>query len=58
MEIEICQEECCFKDYSSDEDVFHLCMEFMAKHNLAMSDEHLITNLYLKLGEMNTNPNH
>lgn len=29
----------------------------MAEHNLAMSDEHLITNLYLKLGEMDTKPN-
>lgn len=28
----------------------------MAEHNLAMSDEHLITNLYLKLGEMDTKP--
>lgn len=41
MKIEICQEDCCFKDYPCDEDVFSLCMELMAEHNLAMSDKSL-----------------
>ena len=47
MKIEICLEDCVFKDYPCDEDVFHLCSEFIAKHNLAMSDDvYEITDLY------------
>ena len=39
MKLEICREDFIFKDYPCDEDVFHLCNDFMAEHNLAMSDD-------------------
>lgn len=52
MKIEIFQEDCLFKDYRCDDDVFHLCMEFMTEHNLAMSDDVFeITDLYLRFRE-------
>ncbi|XP_016318408.1 uncharacterized protein LOC107670349 [Sinocyclocheilus anshuiensis] len=49
----ICQEECLFKDYPCDEDVFQLCVELMAEHNLVMSDDvYEITDLYLQLRQL------
>ena len=51
--LEICREECCFKDYPCDEDVYHLCVELMTEHNLVMSDDvYQITDLYLQLRQM------
>ncbi|XP_057690895.1 uncharacterized protein LOC130920720 [Corythoichthys intestinalis] len=53
--VQLCQEDCCFKDYPCDEDVFHLCLEFMTEHNLAMPDDvYGITDLYLRLRQMIT----
>ena len=53
MKLEICREDCIFKDYPCNEDVFHLCNDFMAEHNLAMSDDvYEITDLYLRLRQM------
>lgn len=52
-EVEICQEDCAYKDYPCDEDVFQLCVELMAEHNLVMSNDlYEITDLYLRLREM------
>lgn len=51
--LEICLEECCFKDFPCDEDVFHLCAELMTEHGLVMSDDvYEITNLYVRLRQM------
>jgi len=51
--LNICQEECLFKDYPCDEDVFQLCVELMTEHNLVMSDDvYEITDLYLQLREL------
>lgn len=53
MKIEICREDCSFKDYPCDEDMFHLCMELTAEHNLEMSDDvFAITDLYLRLRQL------
>lgn len=50
MKTDLCREECCYKDYPCDEDVFQLCVELMSAHSLAMSDDlYEITDLYLKL---------
>lgn len=52
-EVEICQEECTYKDYPCDEDVFHLCVELMAEHGLVLSDDiYQITDLYIRLHEL------
>lgn len=45
LKIEICQEDCSFKDYPCDADMFHLCMELIAENNLEMSDVFAITEL-------------
>ncbi|KAG9278008.1 hypothetical protein AMEX_G5792 [Astyanax mexicanus] len=51
--VEICRADCCFKDYPCDEDVFDICVELMAEHNLSMSDDVFeITDLYLRLRQM------
>ncbi|MEQ2250516.1 hypothetical protein ILYODFUR_001683, partial [Ilyodon furcidens] len=52
-ELEICLEECLFKDFPCDVDVFHLCTELMTQHILVMSDDvYEITNLYVRLRQM------
>ncbi|XP_047243732.1 sodium/potassium-transporting ATPase subunit beta-1-interacting protein 2 isoform X2 [Girardinichthys multiradiatus] len=52
-ELEICLEECLFKDFPCDVDVFHLCTELMTEHRLVMSDDvYEITNLYVRLRQM------
>lgn len=51
--IELCLEDCSFKDYPCDEDFYHICTELMADHNLVMSNDiYQITDLYLKLREL------
>jgi len=53
MKIEICRVDCSFKDYPSDEDMFHLCMELISECNLDMSDDvFVITDLYLRLRQL------
>ncbi|KAI7789952.1 hypothetical protein IRJ41_006707 [Triplophysa rosa] len=48
--LSICREDCIFKDYPCDEDVFQLCVELMAEHNLVMTnDVYEITDFYLRL---------
>lgn len=50
MKTEICQEDCSFKDYPCDADMFHLCMQLIAENNLEISDDvFAITDLYLRL---------
>ena len=52
-EVEICREDCAFKDYPCDVDVYQLCVELMAEHNLVMSNDlYEITDLYLRLRDM------
>ncbi|XP_054890492.1 uncharacterized protein LOC129371933 [Poeciliopsis prolifica] len=51
--LEICVEECHFKDFPCDVDVFHLCTELMTEHRLVMTDDvYEITNLYVRLRQM------
>nr|XP_020468104.1 uncharacterized protein LOC109967092 [Monopterus albus] len=55
LKMEICREDCHFKDYPCDEDVFRLCIELMDEHNLEMSDDVFeITDLYVRLRQMVT----
>lgn len=51
--LEICMEECRFKDFPCDVDVFHLCTELMTEHRLVMTDDvYEITSLYVTLRQM------
>ena len=51
--IDLCLEDCSFKDYPCDEDFYHICIELMTEHNLLMStDIYQITDLYLKLRQL------
>uniref|UniRef100_A0A0F8C524 Integrase core domain-containing protein n=1 Tax=Larimichthys crocea TaxID=215358 RepID=A0A0F8C524_LARCR len=50
--IEACVEECVFKDFPCDEDVFHVCVDVMSEHNLSFTNEVFETvNLYIALRE-------
>lgn len=51
--LSICREDCTFKDYPCDVDVFQLCVQLMAEHNLVMTnDVYEITDLYLRLRQL------
>ncbi|CAL8375385.1 unnamed protein product [Arctogadus glacialis] len=51
--IDLCLEDCSFKDYPCDEDLYHICIELMTEHNFLMStDIYQITDLYLKLRQL------
>ncbi|KAG5286362.1 hypothetical protein AALO_G00013990 [Alosa alosa] len=48
--IDMCLEQCSFKDYPCDVDFYHICTDLMAEHNLTMSNDIFkITDLYLNL---------
>ncbi|KAA0721350.1 hypothetical protein E1301_Tti022503 [Triplophysa tibetana] len=52
-EVHVCLEECVFKDYPCDKDVFDLCVHLIAEHNLDMSKDVFSTlDVYVKLREL------
>ncbi|XP_030585163.1 uncharacterized protein LOC115780219 [Archocentrus centrarchus] len=51
--VEACLEECVFKDFPCDEDVFHLCVELMAEHALGFTNDVFDTvDLYVQLRQL------
>lgn len=51
--VEVCLEECVFKDFPCEEDVFHLCVDLMSEHNLDFSNDVFDTvDLYVKLRQV------
>lgn len=54
--VQICLEECAFKDFPCDEDVFHICVDLMSGHNLKLTNDVFETvNLYIKLRQLINN---
>lgn len=54
--VQICLEECAFKDFPCDEDVFRICVDFMSGHNLKLTNDVFETvNLYIKLRQLINN---
>lgn len=47
-EVEVCLEECIFKDNPCDKDVFDACVHFITEHNLYMS-KYLYSNLNISI---------
>lgn len=54
--VEVCLEECLFKDFPCDEDVFHICVDLMSDHNLTLTNDVFETvNLYITLRQLINN---
>ncbi|KAA0706551.1 hypothetical protein E1301_Tti022474 [Triplophysa tibetana] len=52
-DVDVCLEECVFKDYPCDKDVFDVCVHLIAEHNLDMSkDVYSTLDVYIKLREL------
>lgn len=50
---ELCLEDCLFKDYPCDEDVFNVCVELMSEYNLSVSDDaYEMVDMYIRLREL------
>lgn len=51
--VEVCLEECVFKDFPCDEDVFNICVDLMSEHNLTLTNDVFETvNLYITLRQL------
>lgn len=56
QEVEVCLEECVFKDYPCDKDVFDACVHLITEHNLDMpKDVYSTVDFYIKLRELINN---
>lgn len=56
QEVEVCLEECVFKDYPCDKDVFDACVHLITEHNLDMpKDGYSTVDFYIKLRELINN---
>ena len=54
--VQVCLEECVFKDFPCDEDVFHSCVELMSEYNLTLTNDVFETvNLYIELRQLINN---
>lgn len=54
--VQVCLEECVFRDFPCDEDVFHICVDLTSEHNLKLTTDVFETvNLYTKLRELINN---
>ena len=54
--VQVCLEECAFKDFPCDEDVFHSCVELMSEYNLTLTNDVFETvNLYIELRQLINN---
>lgn len=48
--VQVCLEECVFKDFPCDEDVFHICVDLMSEYNRKLNNDVFETvNLYIEL---------
>ncbi|KAJ0005815.1 hypothetical protein NQD34_015709 [Periophthalmus magnuspinnatus] len=51
--VSLCLEECSFRDFPCDEDVFNICVDLMSEHNLSFSiDVYQTIDLYIRLREL------
>lgn len=51
--VQVCLDECMFKDFPCDEDVFHVCVDLMSEYNMKLSNDVFETvDLYIKLRQM------
>lgn len=57
--VSLCLEECAFKDFPCDEDVFNICVDLMSEYNLSLSnDVYKTVELYIYLRELINNELH
>uniref|UniRef100_A0A096M0Z2 Integrase core domain-containing protein n=1 Tax=Poecilia formosa TaxID=48698 RepID=A0A096M0Z2_POEFO len=53
--VEACLENCVFKDFPCDEDVFSICVDLISEHNLDVTDDvFATTDLYIRLRQLIT----
>ncbi|KAF3833149.1 hypothetical protein F7725_026814, partial [Dissostichus mawsoni] len=53
--VQVCLDECVFKDFPCDEDVFHICVDLMSEYNLKLTNDVFETvNLYIALRQLIT----
>ncbi|XP_027858982.1 uncharacterized protein LOC114135683 [Xiphophorus couchianus] len=53
--VETCLENCVFKDFPCDEDVFSICVDLISEHNLNVTDDvFATTDLYIRLRQLIT----
>lgn len=51
--VQVCLEECVFKDFPCDEDVFHICVDLMSQYDLKLTNDVFETvNLCIKLRQL------
>lgn len=51
--VEACLEDCVFKDFPCDEDVFNICVDLISEHNLEVTNEVFATvDLYMRLRQL------
>ncbi|KAK0140895.1 hypothetical protein N1851_012509 [Merluccius polli] len=53
--VEVCLEECVFKDFPCDEDVFYICVDLMSEHNLTLTNVFETVNLDITLRQLINN---
>lgn len=54
--VNICLEECVFKDFPCDEDVFHICVDLMSEYDLTLTNDVFETvNFYIELRRLISN---
>lgn len=54
--VQVCLEECVFKDFPCDEDMFHICVALMSEYNLKLTNYVFETvNLYIELRQLINN---
>lgn len=54
--VQVCLDECVFKDFPCDEDVFHICVDLMSEYNLKLTNDVFETvNLYIALRQLMNN---
>lgn len=54
--VNVCLEECVFKDFPCDEDVFHICVDLMPEYDLTLTNDVFETvNLDIELRQLISN---
>jgi len=54
--VNVCLEECVFKDFPCDEDVFHICVDLKSEYDLTLTNDVFETvNLYIELKRLISN---
>lgn len=51
--VQVCLEECVFKEFPCDEDIFNVCVDLMSEHDLDLTyDVYAAVDLYIKLRQL------